>query len=136
AFAPASRDGRPVRVRLSIPFEFAPPAPAAPDVAPAAPAAPNAAPAAAPGQAREPGAVTAPAPAPAAEIAEVVVATERHAPSRGAGDVEVEIGKLAAVPRMDAASLLRLAPGVLLTNAGGLGHPYQIFLRGFDAREG
>ena len=62
--------------------------------------------------------------------------SERHAPSRGAGDVQIEVGKLAGVPRMDSASLLRLAPGVLLTNAGGLGHPYQIFLRGFDAREG
>jgi iron complex outermembrane recepter protein len=78
-----------------------------------------------------------PAEAPRAEdVAEVVVAAERHAPSRGAGDIDIEIGKLAAVPRMDSASLLRLAPGVLLTNAGGLGHPYQIFLRGFDAREG
>jgi hypothetical protein len=37
---------------------------------------------------------------------------------------------------MDSASLLRLAPGVLLTNQGGLGHPDQIYLRGFDAREG
>ena len=70
------------------------------------------------------------------EVAQVIVSTERHAPSRGAGDVDIELGKLAAVPRMDSASLLRLAPGVLLTNAGGLGHPYQIFLRGFDAREG
>jgi len=69
-------------------------------------------------------------------LAEVIVHSERHAPSRGAGDVEIEVGKLAAVPRMDSASLLRLAPGVLLTRAGGLGHPYQIFLRGFDAREG
>lgn len=71
-----------------------------------------------------------------APLAEVVVRSERRAPGRGAGDVEIEVGKLAAVPRMDSASLLRLAPGVLLTRSGGLGHPYQIFLRGFDAREG
>jgi iron complex outermembrane recepter protein len=31
---------------------------------------------------------------------------------------------------------MRLAPGVMLTNQGGTGHPNQIFLRGFDAREG
>lgn len=67
---------------------------------------------------------------------EVRVVGRSHIPSRGAGDYEIPIGKLAAVPRMDSASLLRLAPGVLLTNQGGLGHPYQIFLRGFDAREG
>src|SRR5262249_4184647 len=29
-----------------------------------------------------------------------------------------------------------LAPGILLTNEGGEGHPERIFLRGFDAREG
>nr|MBP9113558.1 TonB-dependent receptor plug domain-containing protein [Polyangiaceae bacterium] len=59
-----------------------------------------------------------------------------HVPSRGGGDYDITIGKLAGVPRTDAASLLRLAPGVLLTNQGGAGHPNQIFLRGFDAREG
>jgi iron complex outermembrane receptor protein len=69
-------------------------------------------------------------------IAEVVVSGERRAPSRGASDYQISVGKLAAVPHMDSASLLRLAPGVMLTNEGGLGHPYQIFLRGFDAREG
>ena len=30
----------------------------------------------------------------------------------------------------------RLAPGILLTNEGGEGHAEQVFLRGFDAREG
>lgn len=59
-----------------------------------------------------------------------------HVPSRGAGDYEIAIDKLAEVPHTDAASLLRLAPGVFLTNEGGAGHPNQIFLRGFDAREG
>src|SRR5688500_12776189 len=68
---------------------------------------------------------------PEAALAEVVVAAERRELNRGSGDVEIEVGRLAQVPRMDSASLLRLAPGVLLTNAGGLGHPYQIFLRGF-----
>lgn len=73
------------------------------------------------------------APAP---VDEVRVVGRSYIPSRGAGDYEIPVGKLAAVPRMDSASLLRLAPGVLLTNEGGLGHPYSIFLRGFDAREG
>ncbi|MDF2693993.1 MAG: Outer rane receptor protein [Labilithrix sp.] len=67
---------------------------------------------------------------------EVHVRGGSHLPSRGAGDHEIPVGKLALVPRADAAGLLRLAPGVFLTNEGGTGHPYQIFLRGFDAREG
>lgn len=75
-------------------------------------------------------------PANVADVEDVHVQGHWETPGRGAGDQSITIGKLAAVPRMDAASLLRLAPGVLLTNEGGLGHPYQIFLRGFDAREG
>lgn len=140
-FEPAVRAGKPTRVRISVPFEFAAP----PTPLPPAPAPPTSASGAAP-QAEAAGNAETDAEAdaeidagtpPAAEpLAEVVVVSERHAPSRGAGDVEIEVGKLAAVPRMDSASLLRLAPGVLLTKEGGLGHPYQIFLRGFDAREG
>jgi hypothetical protein len=48
----------------------------------------------------------------------------------------VTVGALAAVPRAGAADLLKLAPGVLLTNDGSEGHAQQIFLRGFDARQG
>jgi iron complex outermembrane receptor protein len=32
--------------------------------------------------------------------------------------------------------LLKLAPGFLLTNEGGSGHAEQVFMRGFDAKEG
>ena len=67
---------------------------------------------------------------------EVRVQTRTGPPSRGAGDHDIKVGALSAVPRTDAASLLRLAPGVMLTNQGGSGHPNQVFLRGFDAREG
>jgi len=56
--------------------------------------------------------------------------------SRGASDFAVEVGELQVVPRRTAADFLKLAPGILLTNEGGEGHPEQIFLRGFDAREG
>ena len=59
-----------------------------------------------------------------------------RARSRGASDYVQVVGKLAEVPRKDAAELLKLAPGFLLTNEGGEGHAEQIFLRGFDAREG
>lgn len=66
----------------------------------------------------------------------VVVRGRSQAPSRGASDFHVRVGQLARVPRQNAAGLLTLAPGVLLTNKGGEGHAEQIFLRGFDAREG
>lgn len=69
-------------------------------------------------------------------VEDVVVRGHALIPSRGAGDYEIPIGNLATVPKKDAASLLRLAPGTFLTNEGGTGHPYQVFLRGFDAREG
>jgi iron complex outermembrane recepter protein len=56
--------------------------------------------------------------------------------SRGSSDFVIEVGALQAVPRKSAADFLKLAPGILLTNEGGEGHPDRIFLRGFDAREG
>ncbi|MCA2977531.1 MAG: TonB-dependent receptor [Myxococcaceae bacterium] len=56
--------------------------------------------------------------------------------SRGASDLRIEVGQLKLVPRQTAGDLLKLAPGILLTNEGGDGHPERIFLRGFDAREG
>jgi TonB family protein len=65
------------------------------------------------------------------------VITERLTPkSRGASDLTIEIGKLALVPVQTGGERLKLAPGVLLTNEGGEGHPERIFMRGFDAREG
>lgn len=67
----------------------------------------------------------------------VVVRGRAPTPSRGASDFNLRIGQLANVPRSEgAAGLLKLAPGILLTNKGGDGHAEQIFLRGFDAREG
>jgi iron complex outermembrane receptor protein len=66
----------------------------------------------------------------------VTVRGRSPAPSRGASDFNLRIGELSRVPRQNAADLLKLAPGILLTNKGGDGHAEQVFLRGFDAREG
>ncbi len=66
----------------------------------------------------------------------VTVRGRAPTPSRGASDFNLRIGELSRVPRQNAADLLKLAPGILLTNAGGDGHAERIFLRGFDAREG
>jgi iron complex outermembrane recepter protein len=143
-FSPALRDGRPVAARIRLGFHFDPPSPAPtagpveaadaaraakPDVQPTPPAEPTSAPA-------SPAAAAPAAQAGAEPATEIVVVGRSHIPSRGVGDYEIPVGNLARVPRSDAASLLRLAPGVFLTNEGGTGHPYQIFLRGFDAREG
>lgn len=57
-------------------------------------------------------------------------------PSRGASDFVIQLGELSRVPRKNASEMLTLAPGILLTNEGGDGHAEQVFLRGFDAREG
>ncbi len=66
----------------------------------------------------------------------VTVRGRAPAPSRGASDFNLRVGELSRVPRQNAADLLKLAPGILLTNKGGDGHAEQVFLRGFDAREG
>jgi hypothetical protein len=54
----------------------------------------------------------------------------------GASDFNLHVGQLANVPRASASELLKLAPGIMLSNEGGEGHAEQVFLRGFDAREG
>jgi len=67
---------------------------------------------------------------------EITVAGRARPPTRGASDYSVTVGELAHVPRKNASELLKLAPGILLTNEGGEGHAEQVFLRGFDAKEG
>ncbi len=139
-FTPAMRAGKPIASRIKIPFHFAPPAPPPEEVetrkpnelAPQqalqpAPVPARAAPRPAPPVATEPA-------TPAAEEVEIV--GRREAPSRGASDFNLRVGELASVPRQNASELLKLAPGILLTNEGGEGHAEQVFLRGFDAREG
>ncbi|MBK7864302.1 MAG: TonB-dependent receptor [Archangiaceae bacterium] len=56
--------------------------------------------------------------------------------STAPSDFHIEVGDLRIVPRKTSTEFLKLAPGILITNEGGEGHPDQIFLRGFDAREG
>src|SRR5262249_16453268 len=100
----------------------------------AVPAAPAPAPPAPPA---EPKPTAEPAPAGAAAPSSEVTVHGRVQPSsRGASDFNVRVGELALVPRQNASEMLKLAPGLLLTNEGGEGHAEQVFLRGFDAREG
>jgi len=139
-FTPALEGGQAVPVRIRIPFSFRlPPRAAAPVEAPATPGSPAgappvpapAAPPAPPGPSSGPG-----EPAAGEGPLEATVRGRAQAPSRGSADYHVDVGQLALVPRKAADELLKLAPGILLTNEGGEGHASQIFLRGFDAREG
>jgi iron complex outermembrane receptor protein len=148
-FRPASRGGVPITSRIQLLFHFEPPAVApaqsgrAPAAAPggATPPPPPAAPAA-PAQITVVPAPTAAPPAPEAPpspgpvILDVSVLGRRPAASRGASDFQIRVDALAEVPHANASDLLRLAPGILLTNEGGEGHAEQVFMRGFDAGEG
>jgi TonB family protein len=141
-FDAATRNGQPIpaRVRALVHFEtpaHAPPPSGAP--APAPPEAPDTATPVAPSTARargpEAGAQTLASDAPD-DPTEITVAGRARPPTRGASDFSVTVGELARVPRKNASDLLKLAPGVLLTNDAGEGHAEQVFLRGFDAKEG
>jgi TonB family protein len=140
-FRPAERAGTAVASRIRVPFHFAPPAPPPEmvtppveplELAPQTAALPSSSTTPAPAQA-----AATPAATPPAEPAYDIHVQGRHLPkSRGASDFQLPIGELRRVPRANAAEMLKLAPGVLLTNEGGTGHAEQVFLRGFDAREG
>lgn len=160
-FAPAQSDGKPIESQVQIPFLFHAPTPA--PEPPAPPVTPPVTPAGDPP--KESGAVATEAAAqagrsstPIAPPADVEAAdaagstpepghgkasfsttvTGKRLPpaSRGAADFHVEVGALSAVPRKNASEVLKLVPGILLTNDGSEAHADQVFLRGFDAREG
>ncbi|HVK69349.1 MAG TPA: TonB family protein, partial [Polyangium sp.] len=66
----------------------------------------------------------------------IVLGPSRPPPPGAAGDHRIRVGQLGDVPRRSAEQWLTLAPGFLLQNHGGEGHPSAIFLRGFSAAEG
>ena len=160
-FAPAQSDGKPIESQVQIPFLFHAPTPA--PEPPAPPATPPVTPAADPP--KESGAVETEAAAQAgrsstpiephtdveavdaagptqeadrgrASFSTTVTGKRLPPASRGAADFHVEVGALSAVPRKNASEVLKLVPGILLTNDGSEAHADQVFLRGFDAREG
>jgi iron complex outermembrane receptor protein len=149
-FTPAKRDGKAVASRILVPFHFAPPAPPPEIVAPPSSNEPvmggagvisnkdtgglSTAGSSATAITEAPGAK--PEPGKPEATPDVTVTGRAVPPSRGASDFTFDVGSLAVVPRKNATQLLTLAPGILLTNEGGDGHAEQVFLRGFDAREG
>ncbi|MBS2016239.1 MAG: TonB family protein [Deltaproteobacteria bacterium] len=136
-FEPATRAGAPLASRVRVPLHVAASEPASPATpAPTTPAAPAPATPAPAAPAPRTAAAAPSSPDPSGDAEEVLVVGQQTAPSRGASDFNLRLGELARVPRANAADILRLAPGILLTNKGGEGHAEQVFLRGFDAREG
>ena len=140
-FVPAMRGGKPIASRIRVPFHFAPPAPPPELVAPAPPpqsepelpptqAVPQESPATAP-VSPAPAAKAPPGetPAPGSDVTEVDVHGRAPPPNVGASDFNLRVGSLASIPRANASELLKLAPGILLTNEGGEGHAEQVFLR-------
>jgi iron complex outermembrane recepter protein len=139
-FKPALRDGMPVASRIQLLFHFEPLAPLSAGSTP-----PSAEPV--PSSVAPPAVAVVPMPAPASPTLEmpqlrppvgldVSVLGRRPPVSRGASDFQIRVDALAEVPHANASDLLRLAPGILLTNEGGEGHAEQVFMRGFDAGEG
>jgi TonB family protein len=134
-FKPATRNGVPVASRIRAVVRFHAPPRQEEEPTPHNVEAARAAPSEAPPAASAP-AVTSGAQEPPPPPEEVSVTGRTSPPSRGASDYRIHIGALSRVPRDNATHLLRLAPGIFLSNEGGEGHSERIYLRGFDAREG
>lgn len=136
-FKPALQDGVPIESQVRIPFHFhlaehgpaEHPPPPPPSPPPTSVGTPAATPPPAPTEVK-------PSPEAAVPSYESSVRGKREPPSRGVSDYHVDVEKLSVVPRANASEFLKLAPGILLTNEGGEGHAEQVFMRGFDAREG
>lgn len=141
-FDPATRNGQPIPARVRALVHFAPAnAPAAPLPPPeppalaAAPTTPAAAPATKPDPVVPDSASKEAAEDPHGPT-EITIAGRAHPPSRGVSDYAINLGELTLVPRKNASDLLKLAPGIMLSNEGGEGHADQVFMRGFDTGEG
>ena len=125
SFRPATRGGAAVAAKIRIPFHFLP--------LPKRLETPHEARQA---EGRKPATVVPEGGSGDVHVDEVTVYGRTSAPNRGVSDMPIHLGELRRIPRQNASDLLKLAPGILLTNEGGDGHAEQVFLRGFDAREG
>jgi TonB family protein len=153
-FRPALRDGVPFAARVRIPFRFVPegappPAPGLLGTVPPQAGSPDAgvlppqagaidagAPSAAAVTAAPDAGTSVPAPPEPEEsgaIGEVSVRGRQRKVDRGGSDFQIDIGQLSIIPRQNAEELLKLAPGIFLTNEGGEGHAEEVFLRGYSS---
>ena len=135
-FVPAKRDGEPVASRIRVPFHFAPPAPPPELVVTPPPASPS--------SRRSPPSRQAPRRRRLTPLPLSAPGAATRSPSTAPSPpISRRLGlphRRRRPPRRPAhrtpPTTLKLAPGILLTNEGGEGHAEQVFLRGFDAREG
>ena len=152
-FAPALVDGKAVASKIRVPFHFAPPEPAPATATqatvqghvtsqagtgiPTTSSGPESVqPISSQGTSTQQRVHLAPPPA-AAGTEDVTVHGEFEPVQHGASDMTFKPGELKIIPKKNASDLLpSAAPGILLTNEGGEGHAEQVFMRGFDAREG
>jgi iron complex outermembrane recepter protein len=139
-FEPATKGGQPIAVEVTVPVHFEPLARAPDESARHAPGAPHTP--VVPDTSKRP---LEPVADPhdhvheedrVTDAGETRVSGKKTPPPSATSDLVIDVGQLRAVPRTSAGELLTLAPGVLLQNHGGEGHPDGIFLRGFDAGEG
>jgi TonB family protein len=140
-FAPATRDGVPVRARIRIPFHFAPEAHQAPEApkvvvgkreqVPKHEEEEKPLPVEFPHGVAAPHAVTEPG-----KPIEIHVQGRPNPPRRGASDFRIDRSTLGAAPHATAADLLATAPGVHVSHPEGDAIAQRIYLRGFDADHG
>lgn len=139
-FAPATRGGAPVRVRIKIPFHFAPdahrtePPPPAPRLPPGT-RAPPPAPKEPPHEIQE-GLIAPHSVSEPGKPIEIHVQGRPNPPRRGASDFRLDAATLRAAPHATAADMLEAAPGVSVTHPEGDAVAQRIYLRGFDADHG
>lgn len=136
-FTPAKRDGAPVKAKIRVIARFAAaqrtlPIKDIPDPLPAVPIAPSL---------PSPSASTSVATAPnvqsaSASASPISVTVSGQQPPRNASSSTKERDTLVAAPHRTASDLLKVLPGVFITQHGGQGKAHQIFLRGFDAGHG
>ncbi|MEO8798305.1 MAG: TonB family protein, partial [Polyangiaceae bacterium] len=152
-FLPATVDGKAVASKIRVPFHFAPPEPGPENqtqetvqghvTSQTGSGSPTTSSAASiqqvtttPPPSKPPRKSLTPPPA-TADVEDVTVHGALDTPAHGASDMTFKPGELRVIPKKNAAALLpSAAPGILLTNEGGEGHAEQVFMRGFDAREG
>jgi TonB family protein len=157
-FEPATKDGKAIKSRVVVRVDFAPPptsatsasastssssstsssasASASASTGPASPSASASSAPSAKASAAPATSASSAAPPDVTEPQHVEVIGHSDDRTRGTSDFRIKPKQLAMIPRANATQYLTLAPSIMLTNEGGEGHAEQVFLRGFDAREG
>ncbi len=139
-FAPAIKEGQPVRARIKVPFHFAP----GPHV--------EAPPEKKPEQKVEKKPETPPKPEPPSELPsgtnlphavaepgkpiEIHVQGKPNPPRVSSSDFRIDTPVLTAAPHASASDLLQTAPGFLVVHPEGAASAQRVVIRGFDADHG